>query len=291
AGRAQRVAGRGARRAARRPARGTARGGVRARGAGRPAPAARRAGDAAAPRGPRADRRGAAARAGSGRGPAPRLRLAAPRGRHAAQGRRRRARRRVAGRRAARRRAGRAGRRREAAPDVRRALPLLLLAACGHAPDVPPSVAAGLPAPIVLVVVDTMRPDHTSLYGATRDTTPYLRELGQHAFVFDRAYATASWTRPSMASLFTSRLPESHGCEGRQGRLSPSLPTLPKLLAAQGWDTRAVVANGNLAPVWGFDQGWVSFRWVRGRPLWPYADAAYLQPVVEETLAQLHAPP
>jgi arylsulfatase A-like enzyme len=174
---------------------------------------------------------------------------------------------------------------------VRRLLPLLLLAACGHAPGVPASLTAGLPAPIVLVVIDSLRADHSSLYGYARDTTPYLRALGEHAFVFDRAYATATWTRPSVASLFTSRLPESHGCEGRLGRLSPALVTLPQLLGAQGWDTRAVVADANLAPVWGFDRGWNAYRWVPARPLLPYADAASLQPVIEETLHQLRAPP
>ena len=173
----------------------------------------------------------------------------------------------------------------------RGALLLPLLCACGGEPDVPPSVASGLPAPIVLIVLDTLRPDHTSLYGYHRDTTPYLRELGEKAFVFERAYATASWTRPSMASVFTSMLPEAHGCEGRQGRLSPSLVTLPELLADQGWDTRAVVANGNLAPVWGFDQGWASFRCIKGRPLQPYADAMLLQPIVAEAIAELRAPP
>jgi arylsulfatase A-like enzyme len=168
-----------------------------------------------------------------------------------------------------------------------------LAAGCGGVePDVAKlRDAAGLPAPIVLIVIDSLRPDHTSVFGYARDTTPWLAELAQHAFVFERAYANASWTRPSMATLLTSRLPESHGCEDRDGCLAAALDTLPEVLAAHGWDTRAVVANGNLAPVWGFAQGWAEYRCVKGRPLWPYAEAAYLAPIVRETIGRLKAPP
>ena len=150
---------------------------------------------------------------------------------------------------------------------------------------------AGLPAPIVLIVIDTLRADHTSISGYPRDTTPWLAEVAQHAFVFERAYANASWTRPSMATLFTSRLPESHGCEGRDGRLIPEIETFPELLAARGWDTRAVVANGNLAPVFGFDRGWAEYLCVPGPPSAPYADAADITPSVRKAIARLSAPP
>ncbi len=172
---------------------------------------------------------------------------------------------------------------------------LLLLAACGPSLPPGPGVAlpevAGLPAGIVLVVIDTLRADHTSLHGYERDTTPFLRELARESLVFERAYACASWTRPSMASLLSSRLPESHGCERRDGRLSDSVLTLPEVLRANGWDTRAVVANGNLAAVFGFAQGFESFRNPKGRPLQPYADAAFLQPLVQQVLAELNVPP
>jgi len=168
-----------------------------------------------------------------------------------------------------------------------------LAAGCGGEDAATASLrdAAGLPAPIVLIVIDTLRVDHTSLSGYARDTTPWLAELAQHAFVFEHAYANASWTRPSVATLLTSRLPASHGCEGRDGCLADELDTLPEVLAAHGWDTRAVVANGNLAPVWGFTQGWAEYRCVRGRPLSPYAEAAFLAPIVQATIGRLSAPP
>ncbi|MBM3984437.1 MAG: sulfatase [Planctomycetes bacterium] len=181
---------------------------------------------------------------------------------------------------------------------MRRALASLLLAlpaACGPAGPPGPGVelpeVAGLPAGIVLVVIDTLRADHTSLYGYARDTTPFLRELARESLVFERAYACATWTRPSMASVLTSRLPESHGCERRDSRLSESVVTLPEVLRDNGWDTRAVVANGNLADVFGFSQGFEWFKCPKGRPLAPYADAAFLQPLVQQVLSDLSVPP
>lgn len=189
---------------------------------------------------------------------------------------------------------------------MKRAAALLLLAAaCGPSePPLPPgapapgpgpgrrlSDVAGLPAGIVLVVIDTLRPDHTSLHGAARDTTPFLRELARESLVFERAYANASWTRPSVATLLTSRLPESHGCERRDGRLSPSVTTLAEVLRDNGWDTRALVANGNVSAAFGFDQGFAWFRSPRGPPLAPYADAAHLAPVLHQVLRELSPPP
>jgi len=113
---------------------------------------------------------------------------------------------------------------------------------------------------LVLIVLDTLRNDHTSLGQYRRDTTPFLDSLGAEGVVFDRAYANASWTRASVATLFTSRLPASHGCENREGRLSPELSTLAELLHAAGFRTHAIVANANLHPAWGFDQGFDEYQ-------------------------------
>jgi len=151
--------------------------------------------------------------------------------------------------------------------------------------------ASGWAAPVVLVVVDTLRLDHTSLGGCERDTTPFLAELARRAVVFDAARAQSSWTRPSMASLFTSRLPAGHGCEGRLGRVAESVPLLPELLHEAGYDARAVQANGNLAAVYGFDRGFSDYRCLKGRPLLPYADAAFLRGFVENTARALQPPP
>lgn len=88
---------------------------------------------------------------------------------------------------------------------------------------------------VVLVVVDTLRADHLSHYGYGRATGKGLDELAEHATRFTHAYAPASWTSPSIASLFTGMTPVRHGVE----RLGQSLPTkwrtLAEELRAHGW--------------------------------------------------------
>jgi len=150
---------------------------------------------------------------------------------------------------------------------------------------------AGWPAPIIFVLVDTLRADHTSLHGYERDTTPFLSELAESSIVFERAHSASAWTRPSVASLFTARLPEAHGCEDRQGVLSESLTLLPEVLKQAGYETRGVISNGQISDVWGFDQGWDSYRFVKRRPLREYTDAGLLELFVTQAVESLAPPP
>ena len=85
---------------------------------------------------------------------------------------------------------------------------------------------AALPAPpagapnIVLIILDTVRADHLSVYGYGRKTTPYLESLAAEGTVFDNAVAPSSWTFPSHVSILTGRYPREHGAElnGYDGR-------------------------------------------------------------------------
>ena len=55
------------------------------------------------------------------------------------------------------------------------------------------------PANVVLIVVDTLRSDRIGANGYPRGTTPHLDALARRGTSFSRAYATASWTLPSIA--------------------------------------------------------------------------------------------
>jgi arylsulfatase A-like enzyme len=95
---------------------------------------------------------------------------------------------------------------------------------------------------VLLIVLDTVRADHLSLYGYGRDTTPNLRRLAEQGARFDRARATAPWTLPSHASLFTGRWPHELGVE-QLGWLDATFPTLAEFLGARGYSTAGFVAN------------------------------------------------
>jgi arylsulfatase A-like enzyme len=113
---------------------------------------------------------------------------------------------------------------------------------------------------VVLYLVDTLRADHLPLYGYARDTAPELTRLARDAVVFDRAIASSSWTKPSVASLFTSLRPREHGCVQFYTPLSLDLVTLAERLQDRGYATGAVVANTLvLGKDMHFDQGFSYF--------------------------------
>lgn len=106
--------------------------------------------------------------------------------------------------------------------------------------------AAGRPQkePLVIVyLVDTLRADHTTPYGYERDTTPALKAFASEAVLFQTAIAHASWTKPSVASLFTSRLPSRHRAVQLRDPLQAGQVTIAEMLALKGFRTGAVVAN------------------------------------------------
>ncbi len=134
-------------------------------------------------------------------------------------------------------------------------LALLVLAACSAEPP-PPRIEN-----VVLISIDTLRPDHVGLYGAERDVTPVLDELGARGVVFEQVLAQAPWTIPSHASLLTSLYPSVLGVGpyADPGKLSEAAVTLAEVFREHGFAT-AAVTGGYVSPQLGFDQGFDSFR-------------------------------
>jgi arylsulfatase A-like enzyme len=130
---------------------------------------------------------------------------------------------------------------------------------------------------IVLLVLDTTRRDRLSLYGHTRETTPSLDRLSREARVFDDAWASAPWTSPSHASIFTGLLPAEHGADGQDAVPLPGgLETLSTVLQQAGYQTAGFAANPNLHAS-GWSEGFDVFEppWLRGdHSLVPLLNAA-----------------
>ncbi|NEO24303.1 sulfatase-like hydrolase/transferase, partial [Moorena sp. SIO4A5] len=53
--------------------------------------------------------------------------------------------------------------------------------------------------------------DKLGCYGFDRETSPEIDAIAAAGMRFDRVVAQASWTRPSIGSLLTSRYPRSLG--------------------------------------------------------------------------------
>ena len=113
---------------------------------------------------------------------------------------------------------------------------------------------------VILIVVDTVRADHLSLAGYGRPTTPRLAEYAQRGTYFDRFHSHSSWTRTSVATLLTSLMPRAHGLVSSADVLPRSLTTLPEVLQEAGYATFAFVANPQVHPQFGFEQGFDRFH-------------------------------
>lgn len=124
------------------------------------------------------------------------------------------------------------------------------------APAVGP-VAGGAPATgpnVILIVVDTLRADHLSCYGK-RNQTPAIDALAADGTRFARAYSQASWTRPSFGTIFTSLYPSSHRAIHKADQLPDAVVTLAETMQAAGYATVGFANNINVAPLFGFQQG------------------------------------
>jgi arylsulfatase A-like enzyme len=105
--------------------------------------------------------------------------------------------------------------------------------------------AAPAEAPNVLILMlDTQRADHLSLYGYGRVTSPRLDALATQAVRYDNAHSSSSWTLPSHASLFTGE-PLSRHQAGimRRPFLDRRFPTLAERMRGAGWATGGFVSN------------------------------------------------
>ena len=64
---------------------------------------------------------------------------------------------------------------------------------------------------IILISIDTLRGDHITPHGYSRDTAPHLAQLVKDSVYFPYAYTNGCWTIPSHMSLLTGTLPSRHG--------------------------------------------------------------------------------
>ena len=121
-----------------------------------------------------------------------------------------------------------------------------------------PASAPGSPN-ILVVLVDTLRADHLSVYGYDRRTSPNLDRLAREGVLFENAFATSSWSLPSHASLLTGRYPYEQGADGMM--LNDRYLTLGEALHARGYRTAAFSANHyQFTRRQGFGRGFIHFE-------------------------------
>lgn len=94
---------------------------------------------------------------------------------------------------------------------------------------------------IVVVAIDTLRPDHLGCYGYERATSPHIDALAAESVVFDQAIAAGIPTMPAFTTMSSGLHPYRHGIVSHAGkrRLAEDILLLPQLAQARGYVTAA----------------------------------------------------
>lgn len=133
---------------------------------------------------------------------------------------------------------------------------LLAAVGCTRTPPEPPKR-------VVLVSIDTLRPEHLGCYGYDRPTSPHLDAIAKAGVVFERATSTAPWTLPGHASMLTGLYPSRLGIRDHEVAVPRDVATLASVLAEHGFATAAVVNSNYLSRTFGLDRGFHQFEYVR----------------------------
>jgi hypothetical protein len=135
----------------------------------------------------------------------------------------------------------------------------------------PPAKVSGTPPPnapnVVLIIVDTLRGDHLSSYGYDAIKTPHLDALAADGIRYSHMFSQASWTRASIATIFTGLYPSSHGAVHKADLLPDRVDTVAEELAKAGYWTAGFPNNINVSPAFGFGQGFAEFHYLAPGPL------------------------
>ena len=118
---------------------------------------------------------------------------------------------------------------------------------------------------IIVLLVDVLGADSLGCYGYERPTSPNIDALAADSILFEHAIASSTFTKTSVASLFSGRFPHNHGVYKGQFSgpgaaitsdvLEEEIPTLAESFSENGWTTAGWVSNEQVMNYMGFGQG------------------------------------
>jgi arylsulfatase A-like enzyme len=123
---------------------------------------------------------------------------------------------------------------------------------------------------VVVILVDALRYDHVGCYGYSRPTSPALDAFAQESLLFTQAISQSSYTKPVIASLFTSLYPSQHNVfrntrHDAAGNfisdvLDDSFKTMAEYLRDAGFNTAGFLEQAQLRNYMGFAQGFYYYK-------------------------------
>lgn len=120
---------------------------------------------------------------------------------------------------------------------------------------------------LLFVLIDTMRADRLSAYGYDRETSPNIDALAATGVRFAENLSQSSWTKTSMASLWTGSYPVRTGVTRSPQVISEDAWMPAEILQAAGFRTFAIWRNGWIRPAFGFSQGFEIYHSPRAGPI------------------------
>ena len=109
---------------------------------------------------------------------------------------------------------------------------------------------------VIVVMVDTLRADHTAPYAKTRVKTPVFDRFAREGVLYERFSAVEDWTKPSCATMLTGLYPTTHKTQTDMVKLPSKVRMISQELKTKGVTTGAFIANGYVSGKFGFDKGW-----------------------------------
>jgi arylsulfatase A-like enzyme len=108
---------------------------------------------------------------------------------------------------------------------------------------------------LLFILIDTLRADRLSSYGYERETSPTIDALAATGVRFAHQMSQSSWTKCSMASLWTGRHPIRTGVLRAPEALAEGALLPAEILRDAGYRNFAVWRNAWVGPDFGFSQG------------------------------------
>jgi arylsulfatase A-like enzyme len=168
-------------------------------------------------------------------------------------------------------------------------------------PDPPASTDVEVPAPrnVIVYLVDTLRASHLGLYGYPRGTSPRIDRFGRDGVIFDDAYSSSPWTRPSVATLFSGLHPETHGIHDKDDSAPDALLAMAEVFSQAGYETCGFSSNISVSEKFNMVQGFDSFTFFPHEPYFEtlgkkspgYVPVDGMYPEMAEWLSRPHEKP
>jgi len=120
---------------------------------------------------------------------------------------------------------------------------------------------------VLFILIDTLRADRLHSYGYPRPTSPFLDLVASEGVRFEHQMSQSSWTKCSMASLWTGLYPARSGVTRFDDVLADSARMPAEIFHNAGFRTVGLWRNGWVEGYHGFHQGFDVYARPGVRPI------------------------